>query len=141
MCNGTVASYCGIWGEDVEFDCGASGRTCQSDPLAPCVGTGDPCAEDSAAQCSGDVAFYCSAGRLATKDCGEIGFRTACYQDAPVYEIPCLPAGDECAAGAPESCEGAALRVCVDGSWTEVDCPSLGFVGCSDAFDGARCTE
>lgn len=141
VCDGTVASYCGPWGEDVEFDCGASRRTCQSDPLAPCVGTGDPCAEGSPAQCAGDVAFYCSAGRIATKDCGETQFRTACHQDAPVYEVPCRPAGGECEAGAFESCQGATLRVCVDGDWTEVDCPSLGFPVCEETPDGARCAE
>lgn len=141
-CDGTVASFCGIWGENIVFDCGQSGRTCQSDPLEPCVGTLGPCAPDTTATCAGNTVTYCSAGRLATYDCSSTMFRTACNQGAPPYETPCRPQGAECDPwNTPGTCDGSVLRTCADGVRVDVDCAALGFSGCEAAPDIARCTE
>jgi hypothetical protein len=141
-CAGTQVEYCGGWGEHVEFDCGASGRLCQSDLWDPCVGPGAACAPDAPVTCAGSVASYCSGGALAVHDCSQVLGRTACAEGAPSqYGVPCRPSGDACD---PTSylgaCEGDDLVLCVDGELRAESCAALGFAAC-ELFDviPARC--
>lgn len=141
-CEGTVATFCGGWGEHVTFDCGPSGRACNAgtfDFWTPCVGDG-ACDPTSLIACEGDVAVYCSGGGLAKYDCSKTGYRTACNGGAPSSEPACRPQGSECAPEwEPSTCDGPAIRVCVDGAWVNVDCASVGFAGCEEQQGGARC--
>src|SRR5262249_15377834 len=82
-CTGTVASFCGGWGERVDFDCGKSGRVCQLDPFTPCAGTGAACDPMTPITCNGSVATYCSGGALAKLDCAAIPLRSACAAGQP----------------------------------------------------------
>ena len=143
-CEGTVATACGGWGEHVAFDCGESGRTCQSDPEQPCLGTGQVCdVETSTVSCSGSVATYCSGGKLATLDCAATGYRTACNLGAVWYADVCTTKGMECGAWGNDSgaCNGTVLEACIDGELAGVDCASVGFSGCDDSGEVTRCTE
>lgn len=142
-CDGTVARWCGGWGESVSFDCAPSGRTCVDggdDIESPCIGDGAQCALDAPVSCDGSVATYCSGGRLATFDCGQTPHRTACAHGEPSYHAPCVAAGSACV---PESyfetCDGQSIRVCVGGEVTSVGCSALGFSTCEDTDRGARC--
>jgi len=141
-CAGTQAEYCGGWGEHVAFDCGASGRVCQSDPWQPCAGTGAACADDEPVSCAGSVASYCSGGALAAHDCSQVLGRSACAEGAASqYDVPCRPSGDACD---PTSylgaCEGDALVLCVDGELRAESCAALGFAGCEPpGVAHARC--
>lgn len=142
VCDGNVSSACGIWGEHVVFDCGVSGRTCQSDPQAVCVGSGQACSPETLTTCSGDVATYCSGGKLATYDCGNTQFRSRCNLGGGSAEPACRPAGDSCNPGSmQDTCKGSTLVACVDGELLGIDCPSLGFAGCADSGNGARCGD
>ena len=131
VCNGTQLQYCGGWGERVEFDCGASGRLCQSDPWYPCVGTGAACAYDDPVSCAGSVASYCSGGALATYDCSQVLGRSACAAGAPSHHVPCRPSGDACdPASYLGACKGDELVLCVDGALRVESCTALGFGAC-----------
>ncbi len=142
QCDGTKVSLCGGWGERIDFDCGVSGRTCNDDPLAPCKGS-SPCdPATSLTECMGSTAIYCSGGGQAVYECANTLFRTACNEGGPSYEVPCRPKGAACdptyEAG---TCNGEALRVCVDGEWVDVDCAKIGFKTCTQGMDMARCTK
>ena len=141
-CDGTVATFCGGWGEHVTFDCGPSGRKCNAgtpDFWNPCIGDA-PCDPMSPITCEGDVAVYCSAGGLAKHDCSTTGFRTACNAGASSFDPACRPAGSACDPQWDAStCAGTAIRVCADGEWMDVDCAAVGFDKCEVALDAARC--
>ncbi|MBI4957841.1 MAG: hypothetical protein HY908_37900 [Myxococcales bacterium] len=140
-CTGTVATFCGGWGEHVTFDCGPSGRTCNpgTSYWEPCSGTGAPCTATDPVTCAGAVASYCSAGRLAEQDCAGVWSATACAQ-GDTYG-PCRPAGVACSPlDDPGSCQGTDLEVCVDGTYRTVSCTALGFDVCDLPSVGyARC--
>lgn len=139
-CEMGVASYCGGWGERVDFDCGVNGQTCNFDGQAPCKGVSSCDPVDSSATCQGPVAIYCVGGGLTTHDCGATGFRTACNSGAPPYENPCRPAHDDCHPDSyVQTCSGASLLACVDGAIVGVDCQGLGFSGCQQTMNSARC--
>jgi len=141
-CTGTAASFCGIWGERVDFDCGTSGRVCSLDPKAPCVGTGASCDPMSTLiSCAGSVATYCSGGALATYDCSSTKFRTACAAGKPSSWSPCVPKGSQCDMwNEPIGCVGDGVQVCVNGDIVVVSCSSLGFASCvADVNGHARC--
>jgi hypothetical protein len=146
-CNGTAATFCGGWGERVDFDCGASGRVCQSGPQtppqAPCKGTGPDCdPAKTPTTCDGSTALYCSGGALAKQDCSTTQFRTACNQGGTPYDEPCKPAGNACdPQNEPGTCDGAVLRVCQDGSLVGVDCAKVGFAKCVIDQGVARCAS
>lgn len=138
-CNGTKGSYCHGWGAYFEFDCADSGRVCSEDPTALCMGTGAACAPEQPVTCSGDVASYCSGGKLASVDCGKNPFRSACGSNA--YE-PCVPRGSDCSTDYQGGCEGSALSYCFDGKIERIDCTSVGFSTCDVDLNGnARCRE
>lgn len=141
-CDGTVASYCGGWGEHVTFDCAPSGRTCLPGPgedVTPCAGDA-PCEPETPIACEGDVAVYCSGGGLAKYDCSTTGFRTACNGGAAYFEPACRPAGSACD---PQwdlsTCDGPWIRVCADGEWVDVDCQTVGFAKCEEFLGAPRC--
>jgi hypothetical protein len=139
-CNGSVASFCGGWGQRIDVDCAPSGRVCGTDPITPCVGVGAPCSDSDPVTCSGSVATYCAGGRTATVDCAADDYRTGCASGAPAYEGPCKPAGAECDPfQAKDACDGANISVCVDGHWQTLDCTTLGFAFCAMPGTDARC--
>lgn len=142
-CDGSIARWCGGWGEFVELDCAESGRACNPDPQAPCRGEGVACADDDPIVCDGSIARYCSAGGFAEIDCATTSFRTACDVGAPSSGPACRPAGSACD---PRfdlgGCDGDAILVCVDGERLPVSCPEAGFTTCAvDDFGIARCLE
>ena len=140
-CAGTVASYCGGWGEHVTFDCGESGRTCQPDLEAPCLGAGGPCDENTTkTTCAGGVATYCSGGKLAEYDCASTAYLTACADGALAYEGPCRPEYTECTVW-DGGCSGGSLIACLDGQSTAISCAGLGFSGCDASGSVARCVN
>lgn len=139
VCDGTVATYCGGWGEHVAFDCAPTGQSCvpTSEPwLGVCKGA-EPCDSSAPTTCAGAVATFCSNGGLATYDCAKTSFRTRCAEGDP-YER-CVPKGDACLPMQGDLCEGDALAVCVDGVRVPVDCGALGFGGCGITQNGGRC--
>ena len=142
QCDGTKVSLCGGWGERIDFDCGVSGQTCNDDPLAPCKGSGACDIKTSSTVCMGSTAIYCSGGGEAVYDCASTLFRTACNEGASAYDIPCKPKAAACDPTYENgSCNGSALRVCVDGEWADVDCTKIGFKTCAQGMDMARCTK
>lgn len=144
QCNGQVATYCGLWGEHVTFDCGLSGRLCNEgspDQWIPCVGPGPgACDPVTPIVCEGNVAVYCSGGALAKYDCSQVTYRSLCNEGASSYTAACRPKGTECD---PEwelsTCDGDRIRVCVDGVFQLFDCTALGFAACEEQPDTARC--
>ncbi|MBI4700404.1 MAG: hypothetical protein HY744_04425 [Deltaproteobacteria bacterium] len=142
-CSGTVASWCGGWGERVDFDCGPGGGLCQPGPIAPgspCSGTGAPCVYDDAVTCAGSVATYCLGGALASVACAATWSRTACALGDPP-DLPCRPAGFECdPSGFSGACENTDVVVCADGYLVSVSCTELGFDYCELGAAGyAQC--
>ena len=73
-CSGTVATYCGGWGEYVTFDCGPSGRTCNPDKWDPCIGA-EPCDPMTPTTCTKAVSFCSPMKSLSS---GAMMRRTAC---------------------------------------------------------------
>jgi hypothetical protein len=143
-CDGTVASFCRLTGEHVVFDCGASGRECQSAPEpGACVGTGAECDVDSSyVSCSGSVATYCSGGRLATYDCASNEHLTGCNDGVWWITPVCTAKAKSCSVwNQLDECAGAVIELCLDGERVDVDCTSLGFSGCDDSGQVTRCTE
>ena len=141
-CEGTVVSYCGGWGEHIVFDCGVSGRTCQTDVQAPCLGTGGPCDPFATkTTCAGSVATYCSGGKLAQYDCAQTVYRTACNQGGLAYEGACVPEHTSCSVWQGDTCAGEVVMTCLNGLSVGVSCSALGFSGCEGSGNAARCVE
>jgi len=140
-CEGGKASFCGGWGERVDFDCAANGQTCTFDSQAPCKGV-DACDPMSTASiCKGSVAVYCAGGGLTSHDCSTTGFRTACSPGTSPWENPCRPEFMECDPTTfTGMCDGESVIVCADGGLTSIDCSALGFGGCQQTMNGAKCT-
>ncbi len=138
-CNSTSGTYCHGWGAYFEFECGPN-TVCNTDPSALCIGTGAPCSLQDPVTCSGDVASYCAGGKIATLDCGDNPFRSACGSKS--YE-PCVPRGSQChPQGFEGNCQGSELSFCFDGEIKTIDCTSLGFKSCgAGVVGGARCVE
>jgi hypothetical protein len=137
-----VVSYCGGWGEYVEFDCGASGRTCQLDFQAPCLGAGASCEpQETKTTCAGSVATYCSGGKLAQYDCAQTVYRTACNLGGPPYEGPCEAEYTSCTVWDGDACSGETLFACVNGVSAGISCASLGFQKCDASGDVPRCVQ
>lgn len=141
-CSGTKGEYCHPWGAYFPLDCGRTGRVCNNDPSFLCRGTGGACdAAKATTACKGAVATFCSAGRWAEHDCGANPFRSRCAVGE--RSRVCVPAGKQCdPAQFVGQCDGAKLKVCVDGKETLVACKDLGFTGCDlPAGAPARCTK
>jgi hypothetical protein len=144
-CEGTTASGCGGWAEYTSIDCARTGRICRIDGVhAVCDGTaGAACEGSEKVTCSGSVATYCGGSAHTTLDCARTHFRTRCGAGGTSWE-PCSRAGTECdPINYGGACDGAKVKVCVDGSIVSVDCAAAGLASCELSPSGryARCRE
>lgn len=141
-CDGDTRVYCrqgatGAGGVELRAACPA-GTRCVG-PSA--FGTGDvscyplgTCAAE-ALRCDGDTLVYCGSmgGSLVElrSDCAAVGRR--CGANAR-GQSACVPAATECAAatsGTSGTCEGGAIRVCIEGRVRRIDCASVGLGACA----------
>ena len=135
-CRGSILTSC-EGGALLVRDCGADGLIC-GDVLQGnkgCVGSGGACEEHSyETTCQGSVIDRCAAGYIAHYDCAGFPGNQTC--DAQLSK--CVAAGTQCGPGQ-ESCQGSLVRLCVDGTYVEVNCADLGFSSCELSSGGAHC--
>lgn len=101
-----------------------------------------PCAAPST-RCDGDTAVLCAMaeGQLleARSDCAAAG--RVCALDAR-GRAACVPPANECTAavtGTSATCDGTAIRVCLEGRIQRVDCASLGRTSCVSVGGNVTC--
>lgn len=119
-------------------DCSALGMICGEGVTGSkaCVGTGAACPDNYQATCDGPVLNDCVNRKLRRLDCSKLPGNYTCS----TANFSCQPAGTDCNPGDPELCQGATIRLCVDGAWLALDCAELGFTGCSvSPAGGAHC--
>lgn len=114
--------------------CGASSSSAVCQPMPPCAAP--------AARCDGDTAVVCAAaaGPDGTRvmaesrsNCAAIGRRCATNARGLAQ---CVPTATECPALQPNApstarCDGTAITVCLEGTTTRIDCPSVGRTTCA----------
>ncbi len=118
-------------------DCSVMGLTCGDGPTGrkECIGPGASCADDFEAVCDGDILRDCVGRHRRDLDCAALAGNYTCS----TANFSCIPAGTDCIPGDPELCQGATIRICVDGSWQALDCGDLGFTSCTVTSAGAHC--
>jgi hypothetical protein len=85
-------------------------------------------------RCTGNVATACIADQLVTSDCAATGKRCAVTREG----VRCLERSPlDCDLDDAPSCDGDALRHCVDGRWQVIDCGKR--LGHCDPGAPARC--
>lgn len=151
-CDGATRVWCRAsgtpnMGTEVRDPC-PSGTQCYG---AATYGTADPacvppmngCAAPSL-RCEGDTVVMCAnaGGSLveARVDCAAAGRRCGADDRG---RAACVPAATECAAATTTpttaTCEGTAIRVCIEGRVQRIDCTSVGMTGCAMPGGSAIC--
>jgi hypothetical protein len=141
-CDGTQIVYCSEGFEMPHRDCAARGLTCAIvDGEADCVGEGAACDYSEGPSCKdAGTLVNCEGGKLHETACASFGTGFGCVTQDEDYAFcgrasECDPTAD----GA-NHCEGTSIVVCDAGTWTSVDCTSLGFTACRDHDDETGCT-
>jgi hypothetical protein len=150
-CNGPLVLYCKgshIMSCDLfrkaeqSVDCAAvyPGGTCGvADSQLQCVpATPDTCTTKTAGvpyACSGNSLLGCYRLLPSKLDCGPID--STCGPSGLGFD--CVPHAQDCTSKSPDRCNGAALSICVDGRYRDVDCASLGLGACRTTKDGVAC--
>ncbi|HYQ03388.1 MAG TPA: hypothetical protein VER96_32155 [Polyangiaceae bacterium] len=125
-CEGNVFIGCGD-GVEFSFDCGRVGLSC--DPITVCVGEpGVGCDDSEPPSCTaeGDVR-YCTNGTHRTTPCQSLGFSCEagdCVGDGESCEPKSVTTEQVTPVGM--GCSGTALRACLGGHTTQVDCAMQG---------------
>lgn len=140
VCSDDVVYGCFAGEIDYVTDCAGWGLSC----AAPyddwlCQGEGASCTPGADDRCEGNQAVLCLGIREARFDCGDMIEGSRCAVTSGRAE--CRPQEPECdAASEPGRCEGDTLHFCgAAGVITSVDCVALGFTGCIEELDRARC--
>jgi hypothetical protein len=135
-CDGNIMKYCE--NEIVTTrDCSVYDLFCQRIQIdatsfqVTCGGDGGQCEVDQFENsCDGNLKISCLNGTITTVDCSIYPINKKC-EPGLNNNVRCVPEGTECEPD-DEYCEDSYLaKVCIDGTFINVDCRDLGFGRCS----------
>jgi hypothetical protein len=122
------------------YECGAFGGTCQhvtmgSQSVTGCLPASGSCGVDGTT-CDGTTMVVCEFGFQSRVECAKFASHCAAAANG---QLGCVPDASDCGSTTPDSCDGSALRMCVNGKLEATPCSSIGFTGCGIAGGIAVC--
>ncbi len=143
-CHGNLLHTCREkWSTEWVVDCSGSGGVCELDldNNAYCVGTGDPCDEESFDEhCDGSEQVFCLGGKESRIDCSLLNQDAVCVEE---YGLPICMFGSECEIHSNEECNDGVITFCMLGKVMDLDCREFGYSGCNTndyyGMTGAYC--
>jgi hypothetical protein len=133
-------------------DCAVLGLECSRQEIEDgfqlfCLGDGGQCdPEEYTPTCDGNIKKTCDGGMEVSIDCTELPGDKKCEPPINVDAVShCVPAGDECIEGDEYCLDSFVARICIDGTYYDKDCTTLGFTRCTgigvNHDIGAHCTH
>jgi hypothetical protein len=151
-CNGNRVTSCdGITMLESSYDCGSQlpGSTCMTMTSGTSSTTGcffppgGGCGATSVT-CDGTTGVICENGISLRVQCGQ--FASHCVvmtdpQDPTKQNFSCATNATDCdPSTATDSCNGNAIHMCVNGTYVDTPCSSLGLTTCQQGVGTAKCS-